>query len=106
MSALPPKADIAERDWDVRFVLRRQSASQQNGLCSITSATINGASLRVSQFAPLNSNGSLAPKLRQTAEGRREPSSNQKSTTENRFGLPQKFYVHVAAQFAGIYETQ
>jgi hypothetical protein len=27
MSALPPKADIAERDWDVRFVPKADSCT-------------------------------------------------------------------------------
>jgi hypothetical protein len=47
MSALPPKADIAERDWDVRFVLSTQSVD----------------AIRALNLVPL---GSRSPKSRAT----------------------------------------
>jgi hypothetical protein len=46
MSALPPKADIAERKWHVRFVPKGHSALQQKMTYSITSARRCGARAR------------------------------------------------------------
>jgi hypothetical protein len=39
MSALPPKAGIAERDHHVRFVLKADSCTAANSTHSITQAT-------------------------------------------------------------------
>jgi hypothetical protein len=44
MSALPPKADIAECDWDARFVPQPDVSNRSNPL------EAKGSKIRISQF--------------------------------------------------------
>jgi hypothetical protein len=51
MSALPPKADIAERDWDVRYVPHGSSAYRELG---------RGRGKNITFFGSISSSGNFA----------------------------------------------